>query len=377
MPRTRTVIILICIAVQMVGNLKQAAAQRSGRRPGAIRTARQAADACLKHIRNCQLPDGAFVQVNHGAAPGAPVWIAPYFANHAALALVAAAEQKSTDRRTRKDDLIRVSRWLEWSASHQESNGYWFDWEGTRANFRSNGKVDAWDSSAAMFLLVAGRFQEAGGRVSPAVLQAAQRSLKCIEHVTAADGLTWAKPSYKVKYLMDNIEVYGGLRAGATLFSNSGLQNEAKRAAAQADRIGQLLPSYWQPAAGQYAYALHENGVFEAGLEKRYPHGLAQLFGIAFVEPHSAAWTGVGKFTPDNGPLAAMGPERWLIAASRMGPAQKKTWQSKLVGEVRSFDPQSIYIFRPAVCVLALLEGAYWMPAAAQLKLQAARGEQE
>ena len=49
----------------------------------------QAVAACLCLVRGCQLPDGAFAQVRPGSSAHAPVWIAPYFANYAALALLA------------------------------------------------------------------------------------------------------------------------------------------------------------------------------------------------------------------------------------------------------------------------------------------------
>ena len=104
---------------------------------------------------------------------------------------------------------------------NQADDGYWNDFDGTLASYKNTGKVDAWDSSAAMFLLVAGRRQKLTGKEpSPDLLRTAKNALKCIEAVTdAAHGLTWATPKYKVKFLMDNIEVYAGLRAAETLFA--------------------------------------------------------------------------------------------------------------------------------------------------------------
>ena len=357
----------VALMAGLIGGLaKETAAEPPARKVRLSARERQAVAACLDIIRNCQLPDGALVQVNLGVAPGTAVWVPPYFSSYAALALLAEAGQNANNRRAHSDDLDRVGRWLEWCARHQEAEGYWYDWEGTRASYRSNGKVDAWDSSAAMFLLVAGRYQQAGGRVTPEVLRAARLSLGCIEQVTDADGLTWARPDYKVKFLMDNIEVYAELRGAASLLTAARLSDEAKRAAAQADRIAKRLPDYWQPNSGHFAYALHENGAFEAGLEKPYPHGLAQLFGVAFVEPHQAAWTAAGRFPAGNGPLAAAGAERWLVAAARMGRREEQAWRAKLVRDIAAFQPGTVYLYRPAVSVLGLLEGADWMPSPAQ-----------
>ena len=306
----------------------------------------QAVAACLALVRHCQLPDGAFAQVSPGGSTNVPVWIAPYFANYAALALLAGHAHSKNPA-----DIDSVRRWLEWCAKHQTADGYWNDFEGTAAAYADNGKVDAWDSSAALFLLVEGRYRHARGPSSPAVAAAAARALACIERVTDSDGLTWATPTYKVKYLMDNVEVCAGLRAEAGGTAN-----------ARANHIAKKLFDFWQPADNRFAYALHASGTFEGGLAKVYPHGLAQLFGIAFVEAKAAAWSSVTQaFSPETGPAAAAGTEWWLIAASRIRGDAAKEWRARTVKDVISFTPQNVYIHRPALAVLGLLEGAGWM----------------
>ena len=317
--------------------------------------------ACLAIIRACQLPDGAIAQVDHGNDSGSPVWVAPYFANHAALALLAGHERKENP-----PDLAGVGRWLGWCAKTQAADGYWNDFEGSIAGYRDNGKVDAWDSSAAMFLLVAGRYHRAGGKATPAVVAAAKRALKCIEMVTDRDGMTWATPTHKVKFLMDNIEVYAGLQAGGEFFTAVGAKVEAAKARTQAGRIGERLPAYWMPADGWFAYALHQNGTFEGGLKRSYPHGLAQLFGVAFVHPRREAWVGaVRKFSPDTGPAAAAGTERWLAAASRLDSKEANRWRAKVVKDVATFNAHNVYVYRPGVAALSLLERADWLPSLA------------
>ena len=323
-------------------------------------TEEKAVGACLNIIRGCQLPDGAFVQVNHGNTPQAPVWVAPYFADYAVLALLADYERHKTI-----SDLQRVGRWLAWCAKNQAHEGYWNDFEGTVAGYRNSGKVDAWDSSAAMYLLVAGRYQRAGGKATPAVLAAAKKALQCIESVSDEDGLTWATPTYKVKFLMDNVEVYAGLRAGSDFFTAVGAKDEAKKASDQANLIGKKLPNYWVPAEKLFAYVLHQNGAFECGLDKAYPHGLAQLFGVAFVAAKAEAWAAFKKFPADAGPAAATGTERRLVAAARLGGKDAKEWRANVVKEVAGFTTQNVYVYRPGVAALGLLEGADWMPSIA------------
>jgi len=182
------------------------------------------------------LADGAFNMVNDGIAPVSPVWIAPYFVNHSMLALLAASNSKMSAA-----DVTRVGKWLEWSVVHQHVGGFWHDFTGTIAAYKSNDKVDAHDSSAALFLMVAERYQRRGGKISGYVSAAAKSALKCIQHVTDTDGLTWAKPNYKVKFLMDNVEVYGGLIAGRKLFIATGDAAEAKAADKQAAAVGKGL----------------------------------------------------------------------------------------------------------------------------------------
>ena len=313
----------------------------------------QAVAQCLSRIRACQLPDGALAQVSPGGSTNAPVWIAPYFAHFAALALLAGHAGAPNP-----DDLARVGRWLEWCVRHQAPDGYWNDYEGTSAAYRDTAKVDAWDSSAALFLLVAERYRRAGGRVTPALTAAARGALACLERVSDTDGLTWAKPDYRVKFLMDNVEVCAGLRAASGLFTASGHAAEAQQARARAERLAGRLPLFWRPERQRFSHALLANGSFAQDSGKPYPHGLAQLYGIAFVEAKAAAWEAVTRaFQPEAGPTAAFGPEWWLMAASRLGGADVQVWRARVVGDTATFLPTT-YLHRHALSVLALLDGA-------------------
>lgn len=313
----------------------------------------QAVTVCLSLIRECQLPDGAFAQASPIGKTHAPVWVAPYFANYAALALLAGYDHKKCP-----EDLARVGRWLAWCADNQTAEGFWTDHTGTLEAYKSNGTVDAWDSSAALFLLVAGRYHRVGGRLPATATRAVSRALACIGRVTDTDGLTWSKPNYKVKYLMDNVEVCSGLLAAADVFS----AHERQAASEQADRIEKKLPAYWRPAEHCYAYALLENHTFSGGLDKPYPHGLAQLFGLAFIASKPALWTNlVTVFQPGTGHVTSTGPEWWLVAASRINVGQTRLWREMVSKEAASFSTQRVYLHRPALSVLALTEGAEWM----------------
>ena len=318
-----------------------------------------AVQTTLSITRGTQLPDGAFTQVFFGSGPTAPVYIRPYFASYGALALLA-----GNDWQRSPADVAAVGRWLQWCAAHQSDQGYWNDFGGTVANYGVVAPVDAFDSSAATFLMVLGRYHQAGGLLTPELVHAARKAFDCIKLVTASDGLTWAAPTYHVKYLMDNIEVYAGLRAAHDVFLAAHLPELASQANAQADTIGSKLPSYWMPADNIFAYAQFDNGTFDIGNSQRlYPRELAQLFGIAFVTPRENVFTNLAaNFLPSRGQNADVGVEKWLMAASRLNANLVAEWRAKLVAEIATFTPLYIEIQRTGMATLVLLEGADWIP---------------
>ncbi len=316
----------------------------------------QAVVQYLRVLRSCCLPDGGITMTSYGRDGNSPIWIAPYFANHVALAMLVAH-----DREPNTEDVERVRKWIEWLVARQEPGGFWMDCTGTRARYQSNGFVDAHDSSAALFLLLVERYQRAGGTITTSMRSAAQASLKCILNVSDTDGLTWAKPDYKVKYLMDNIEVYAGLKAGEIFFTRLN-EADAAACATQAAKMAQRLPAYYEANdARLFAWVLHPSGSYESSLKDLYPHGLAQLFGVAFIQPMSDTFARVeSTFSPETGPTAT-GSERFLIAACRFGGNTEKKWREKVLAD-QSLTKSTTYSHRPALAILGLCAGADWMP---------------
>ncbi|MCX7665539.1 MAG: hypothetical protein N2112_08340 [Gemmataceae bacterium] len=318
----------------------------------------KAVDAYLNLLRGCCIPDGAIVMVDNG--PKGPVWIAPYFGDFVALALLAANDSYKADAK----DVTRVENWILWRVARQEKGGYWFDYVGTtRANYKSNGQVDAHDSSAAMFLLVLERFRKSGGKITPKMQASAKAAFKCIQDVTDEDGLTWAKPDYQVKFLMDNIEVYAGLHAARDFFTKLKEPDLAKACAEQLEKLAKRLPEYYgAKEKSQFAWAKHSNGNFDGGFEKLYPHGLAGLFGISFVKTDGALFEKIQEsFQPGTGP-ADTGAERFFISACRIGGKAATKWRTEVLNDNSLFNATKTYSYRPALAVLGLLEGSDWMP---------------
>ncbi|HEY3321220.1 MAG TPA: hypothetical protein VGP72_12190 [Planctomycetota bacterium] len=284
---------------------------------------------------------------------GDPVWCVPYIGNFAAMALLAA-----NDLQPNPEDVDRVERWLLWYGRNQESDGTICDQEGKVAAYKSNGRRDSTDSYAATFLMVAHRWRKAvNGAPRPEVLSAATRALGAIEAVVQTDGLTIAKPDYPMKYLMDNIEIYGGLAEGALFFDSVGKTEEANRCRRLAERVAAGLRGFWSEKEQCFAVSLDMKCVYTVGLSKPFPHGLAQLFALAHIDgTRTELWLRVRKsFKPGD---EGMPIERWLIAANRcasraeMGELREATREAML-----HFTGDSVYVERPALAIIALIDG--------------------
>jgi hypothetical protein len=353
-----------------------------------------AIENCVQLIRDCQLPNGSIAMrlereptdeedQKQAAADGEDpravmvdtIRVVPYFANHSALALLSA----HTHRAPNLDDVGRAARWAAFYARAQnQATGYVTDYKGSRSRgtFSSSGQMDSVDAYASTFLQVAERHwkavaalpptqrQELDALLPPATLvQAAALSLRAIESVTDRDGLTWARPDYRVKFLFDSVEVYGGLRAGDAFFAGVGLGAEATKTRQMAQRLGAALDRFWQNDRQRFAWAIMEDGSRQDGFADSYPHALANLGGLAWISGESEAlWRELQKrFTPDiHAPV-----ERWLMAAIGVGDADVGVWRQRAV-EAAARCTSRTNGQRTAVLTLALCEGRSWMPNVAE-----------
>ena len=176
----------------------------------------------------------ADMQLSNGALPMTPikdgtVKVTPYFADFTALALLNQPEKYAAN----------VKAYMDWHFSHlntaaQDHNGL----DGTIYDYHitvedgvvvketiltDNGKntYDSTDSYAATFLMVLQKYVEKTG--DQAYILAHKAEIGRIAEVmfgTMVGDLTLAKPDYRVKYLMDNCEVYEGMLAGAKLYKD-------------------------------------------------------------------------------------------------------------------------------------------------------------
>lgn len=203
-------------------------------------------------ILAAQLPDGAIAHYVD------KIRIVPYYSDFAARGLVAAAGMTGDARYTEA-----AWRYLEWYQSHEDANGYVTDYVVSKGVETSTGDMDSTDAYAGAFLIAVLKVWRYSGD-TPRLLRlhkGVQGACKAIESTQAQDGLTWAKPSYHVKYLMDQAETYKGLLSAAQLGVVMDDADLASQAAGMAARMHRGVDALWNPEVGAYDWAKSENGV--------------------------------------------------------------------------------------------------------------------
>jgi hypothetical protein len=241
-----------------------------------------------------QRPDGAILYTS--------TQVNPYFANIAAIGAVHGGL-----------DLPNVQRWMQWYVARSNDPNPWglagaiTDYSvAADGTLTTTGEADSVDAYAATFLSLAAaawREGDPGLRAYVAGLHAdVERIASALLAVSDGDGLTWALPTYRIKYLMDNSEVYQGLVDLATLRSQVyGDLAGGMRASTQALQIQAAIgTSFWDAGRGAFAVAVDANGVKTWPAAGDWQGATAQLFPIlhGVVAPSSApAQTAYTRFS--------------------------------------------------------------------------------
>ena len=253
-------------------------------------------------LASMQLPNGALPMTY---AKSGTLKLCPYFSDFAALSMLNQADLYADN----------VKKYMDWHFSHLNTaatdyNGV----DGTIYDYNaimSNGQVvreeyiggtpsyDSTDSYAATFLEVVQKYVEKTGDKQYAIDHKAEieRIVNAL-YSTMVGGLTLAKPDYKVKYLMDNCEVYSGMVAGAKLYADVLIPADASLAAtgaklaADAAIVADKIEKQMWNETGKYYYpALGENGVpnYTFSWSNFYPSATAQPFPVIFglISPES------------------------------------------------------------------------------------------
>ncbi len=260
--------------------------------------------ALFREIYETEIEWLASLQLDNGAIPMTPVKngevrMNPYFADFAALALLDEADEYADE----------VKAYMEWHFDHLNTaetdyngvDGTIYDYlitvkDGkatgeTIAMYKRNYSYDSTDSYAATFLSVLNKYYEKTGDGEYIIAHAEEieRIINAL-FATFHKGLTYAKPDWRVKYLMDNCEVYEGLLAASELYNKvlsdrdeAYKATEDKCSAAAVEVADTIESQLWLPALGHYQVGAWKiigttSDVFS--WKKYYPCATAQLFPI-------------------------------------------------------------------------------------------------
>ncbi|HUN92229.1 MAG TPA: hypothetical protein VMU33_09240 [Burkholderiaceae bacterium] len=162
-------------------------------------------------------------QLDDGALPDSHDFINPYFANIAIAGLLDIPDDDA------RDNEAAARRWFTWYLAHADrSDANRWQIRGTIAMYDIRGgsevarddasNVDANPGTLLAALLA---FARRGGKAAREFVASNHDELREIADVMVAledHGLTWVKPDYRVKYLIDNCQVLRGYEDGAQLF---------------------------------------------------------------------------------------------------------------------------------------------------------------
>lgn len=206
--------------------------------------------------------------------------INPYYAN-----LGAQGALRDPARHT------QVEGWMRWYVSHLNLTDKWgvggtmYDYNIVNGQEVSTGNADSTDSYAATFLSLAYAYYATGDPTAQAYVRSIAGSLDLIGQVLAktqqSDGLTWAKPDYQIKYLMDNSEVFRGLADAATLFGSMGDTAKQQYYGALATKCQAGVWNMW--LGNTWAvYKDNAGNLAAPKLTTWYPDASAQVFPVLY-----------------------------------------------------------------------------------------------
>ncbi|MBQ6066889.1 MAG: hypothetical protein IJK89_08700 [Clostridia bacterium] len=334
--------------------------------------AREEADWLWKQ----QLPNGAFA---FRAAEDGEVSVNPYFACFAAIALTA------YDCTAQAGE--RVRRYIEWHFGHLNTAqtdpnglaGTIFDYrvtmtDGAVTAQTPTGSYDSTDSYAALFLVLLRDYATRYGDTALLTAHAGQIR-QVAEAIFAAmeKGYSFARPDYRMMYLMDNCEVYAGLSAAAELgkiIGDGALQTKAANAVSVYQK--RFLRDWYENGRFRWAMSPDEKGRFQEeafSWDRFYPDAAAQLYPILWGVIPADGLTARRVYASfcrhwkwEEMDYRAENGFYWgalALAAAKMGDADRLNGWLARYGEAVSPDrAYPLYCFDSAMVLAALTEAS-------------------
>lgn len=250
---------------------------------------KEMADAEANWLWSQQLSNGAFAFYN---SDNGKVYINPYFSEIVAIALI--------NHDSSPEAKAKIELYFDWHFSHINTAetdynglaGTIYDYNvmvenGVVVSETSKGSYDSTDSYSALFVKALADYEKTYGDKD--YLLAHKSQIKDITNVmfaTMSGGYTYAKPDYKIIYLMDNAEVYAGLEAAEYIYSNviDDAEMYEKVSSALAFYDEHFNEHWWK--GDHYATVLNsdysEYTGYEFSWDAFYPCATAQMFPILY-----------------------------------------------------------------------------------------------
>ena len=241
-------------------------------------------------------------QRSDGAILYTSTMIEPYYANIAAMGALHSGV-----------DFANVQHWMQWYVAHSNAGNQWSipgaitDYNvAANGSENSTGSADSVDSYAATFISLAADAWRDGNAQLQSYVAGSRSNIEliasAIDAVTDADGLTWATPTYRLKYVMDNSEVYQGLLDLAFLRAQVyGDVAGAASASAHAQQVQAAIDAeLWNPGRNQFAVAVDSQGTLTWPQDGNWYDATTQLWPIlhGVVAPSSQpAQTAYSQFS--------------------------------------------------------------------------------
>jgi hypothetical protein len=237
------------------------------------------------YIISLQVESGAIKMANGPARyteDGKAVYnVHPYFNN---LAVIGLLEESSIE------SINTAKKWINWYLDHLNNpdynglSGTIYDYEYVEGGTENpKNYYDSVDSYAATFLSLLKKYYEVSNDSSLLLNNRDKIEMiaDVIGRVQDTDGLTFAKPDYQIKFLMDNVEVYDGLSAIEFIERNVfGDKTKADYYRAMKEAVANAIESkLWNSNANSY-YPYY--GSPDANWNVFYPDATSQLFPIGF-----------------------------------------------------------------------------------------------
>lgn len=242
-----------------------------------------------KWISSLQLDNGSIPMVSYTLEHNQDIEVNPYFSDLSVLALL----QKG------KTYQNVVKKYLVWHLSHLNKNdihhvtGTIYDYmvkadknghvlKETTLKVNAKPSYDSTDSYAATFLSVLNQYHQiCGGTTYLKKMKSSIDQIFLALQSTYKNGMTYATPSYKVYYLMDNSEVYQGLSDAIKLYEDLFPQDTriARMKAMRAAIKKNIMKRMYNEHTHLYASALDESLVpFDTSMKIFYMDAVCQFY---------------------------------------------------------------------------------------------------